>query len=275
MPESYYDLPFFYTFDGDDLTDGTSYNNLAVPLENVSDFILRRIVGVPNVASKFRYRDENLRDRMSALYTSPRDILVVPEIRFAPDTQFSFDLGTVTRANVPYAAGGSTPNYLSQIALQGVRRYYGQRVPVTAYRHHDRPYAITQQYTIDWTGRLSPAYTVKANPRQFSFLVDDYDFELQNIEMLLTKPGAAAVPCTGFLKIRLYDCNQQAMSTAPVLDSYVNSANGGNWASIFPVPTVLYPANSIIRFDIESLLVEADMNSTLTVNFIGMRRYPC
>lgn len=275
MPDTYYDLPFIYVYNGDALTDLANYSDIAQPFDNISDFILRRIAGVPYVAAKFRYRDINRRNRSSALHASYNDILVVPELRFTPDSQLTFDLETVGKGSIPYVAVGSVPNYYSQIAFQGVRRYYGQSTPETSYRAYDKPFTITQEFTVSQTGRVAPAYQVKNNPVQYNFLVEDYDFELQAISMDIIKAGRGTpTVCDRDLKITLYDPNQQALSNAPVLDSYI-TFNAPSFNSAFPTPTLLYPANSIIRFDIESLLVEADVPAAVRINFIGMKKYPC
>ena len=50
-PPGYVDFPFAYVYDGTALTDGATYNQVTKQLPGDSDFILRRIVGVPNVVA--------------------------------------------------------------------------------------------------------------------------------------------------------------------------------------------------------------------------------
>jgi hypothetical protein len=274
----YYDQPFVYVFDGDNLTDGLDYANLAQPLTSQSDFILRRIAGRPNVAAGgIRFRDRNAYNRQSAPYGIPHDYAVLPEIVYPPDAQIGFDLTNVLRANNPYpGVPGSVPNYYAQLAFVGARRFWGQRPPFSSYKYHSRPYVITTDVTIDWAGRIAPAYTQLEGPRAFSVLVDSHDFELQKIHGTL-RTGISLfeyTPSSAAVKIVLYDQNQQALSTAPVLDSYMFD-NNADYNSVFPTPTLLYKANSLIRFDIMSLLIDTQVPAVLTLDFIGAWRFPC
>jgi len=271
----YYDQPFAYLFDGDGLTDALSYTNLAQPLVSGSDFILRRIAGMPNIATGLRFRDRNSMNRQSQAVGFPHDYVVMPEIVYPPDAQIGFDLETVLRANNAYAVLGSVPNFFAQLAFFGVRRFWGQQAPRTAYRYHSRPYTITTDVPVTWAGRIAPLYQVLEGPRQFSVLVDTNDFELQVIHAMIQLEGAAApIPANGHVKITLYDQNQQALSNTPVLDSYLSDCNA-DYNSVFPVPTLLYKANSLIRFDVTSLLIDTDIPATLTLHFIGAWRFPC
>ena len=62
-PPGHYDLPFFYVFDGRDLTDGIDAENLSVQIEADSDFLLRAVYGldllIPTGSSQFRHADHS------------------------------------------------------------------------------------------------------------------------------------------------------------------------------------------------------------------------
>lgn len=274
-PADFYDQPFFYVFDADNLTDSQDYQNLVTPVISQGDFILRRVCGLPNVASAMRFRDKNQFNRQRDAVNFGTDYAVVPEIVYPSDSQINFDLVDVTRANTPNAEPGSEPNYYSQIGFMGVRRFYGQQAPRSTYRYHSRPYTITTSVTITETGRLSPAFTQASGPVPFNILVDSYDFELQCIHAMIQTDGEdAAVACTDEVKITLFDQNQQALSNAPVLAAYL-ADNGPDYSSVFPCPPLLYQANSLIRFNVTSLLTSAQAPATLTLDFIGAWRFPC
>lgn len=265
MPEAiFYDLPFFYVVDADQATDGQDYFNVTAQLTNNSDFLLRRICGTNNVCSQFRYRDANRMERLQYPCTVPNDIVSVPQSLYPMDSQIAFDLINVQRAQNP--AGG----YYSQIAFQGVRRFYGEQTPETAYRYYDRPYTIRTDFTIGDAFGTPPV--------QHTVTVPDRDFELQSIVALIDKGsrggGTPTVRAAHDFKMTLYDARQNQLSDAPVVDEYI-CAGGPDYNSIFPCPTIFYPVNSVIRFDIVSLLAAADVTAAVTILFNGLWRFPC
>ena len=272
----FYDLPFIYVSDADQATDGASYNNVPVELINNSDFLLRRICGTNNVAAKFRFRDAVSEDRIQYPIGMPNDYPVVPEILYPPTGQISYDIQGVLRANNAYATPGSVPNYYSQIAFQGVRRFYNTPTPDSPYRYYDRPYSIRMDFTVNYTGRVAPTYTSKASVQQFSVPVNDWDFELQSMLIMIdtTNGRSAPVLSQNKLKLVLYTHQEQALMTAPVLDTYL-TIGGMQYNSWFPVPSVYYPVNSVIRVDVESLLVESEIPANVTIIFNGLWRFPC
>lgn len=278
MPDNkgYYDLPFVYVFNADNLTDGLNYRDLSVPMLTGSDFLLRRICGRPNVAAGIRYRDETGQNRSNRVYSMARDQVVVPELIYTPDSQISFDLDTVLRGNWPYIGiPGSIPNYWSQIAFQGVRRFYGQSEVLSTYEYYTKPYAITVQATITQTGRMAPAYQIQTDPIQASVQVENYDFELHRITATIIKNAVVPVEVVvdAAMKLRIYDAWGQAMMSDLVLDVFLTE-NGPDWNSCFPCPTMMYPAGSLIKVDVQSLLLDTEVPATLNVEFHGVQRYP-
>ena len=265
--QTFYDLPFIYVYDGDALVDGRDYADTSVLLLNNSDFILRRICGVNNLAHTFRYRDAQRMNRIQWLSQVNNDIVSVPESLYPAASQLGFDLGNVLRAN---NTGGGQTHYYSQIGFQGVRRFYGTETPESNYRYYDRPYTIRFDFTIFDTGLASPL--------QYNVVVPDRDFELLSITALIDKTGGRSanptVQAAHDFKMTLYDARQNQLSNAPVVDEYL-CAGGANYNSIFPVPTIWYPVNSVIRFDIQSLLLAAQVPASVTLLFNGLWRFPC
>lgn len=276
----FYDLPFFYVSDADGATDGMNYNDVPVELINNSDFHLRRICGVnnvvnPNGTGKFRFRDANRQNLIQTPISMMNDYPLVPEVVYPPVAQISYDIVNVLRARNIYTMPGP-PNFYSQIAFQGCRRFYGVPTPDSNYRYYERPYTIRMDFTVNQAGHVAPAYTAQTGLQQFTVLVDNWDFEMQNMVVLIDTTGGRSAPVLSQnkLKLVLYTHQQQAMMTAPVLDSYLSSG-GLAYNSCFPVPTVLYPSNSIIRVDVQSLLIDNEVPASVTILFNGLWRFPC
>lgn len=271
------DRPFIYVYDADALTNGLTYNELMVPLHEDSEFLLRRIAGLPEVAATGAIQVRS--DERRRLFASPARITaeqaVVPELRYAPGSAISFDLVNVLRAG---NATTGTPVYYSQLAFQGVRRFpEGSRPPKdTAYRYQEKPFSIVTDMIVNWSGRLFPGETVMAGGRQFNTPVQDYDFELHYISLTELRTGAIVgpTPCNQSIKLMLYDADGNQMMSAPVCDFFLG-AGSINYNSLFPVPPVLYPAGSQILYDIHSLLANASVPMALELAFCGARRMPC
>lgn len=274
----FYDLPFIYVADADGLTDGRSYFGNALPLDAGSEFRLRRIAGRNLVCAQSLYRDAKGFNRSNAVFAAPPDYVVAPEMVYPPGGQIGYDLINVNRANWPYAVGGSVPNYYSQIALQGVKRYWEVGHPYkTPYRYFNKPYTISQQFTLAVAGRMAPAYVTRTSPIRVTARVDDYDFELQYIIISLILTGAQRVTpvlANANLKLTLYAPGEVALSNAPVVDFFLNG-NQALYNSTFPTPYVLYPASGQIIMDVVSLLLDTQVPATVWVDFVGAWRFPC
>lgn len=281
MPENFYDLPFIYVSDADGATDGASYLNVPVDLINNSDFLLRRICGVnnvvnPNGTGKFRFRDANRQDVIQTPISMPNDYPLVPEFVYPPTAQISYDILNVLRARNVYTLPGPE-NFYSQIAFQGVRRFYGTPTPESNYRYYERPYTIRMNFTVDQAGRTAASgYVDQSAFQQFSVLVDNWDFVMQSMVILIDTTGGRSAPVLSQnkLKLVLYTHQEQAMMSAPVVDEYLSSG-GLQFNSWFPVPTMLYPANSVIRVDVQSLLIDNEYPADVTILFNGLWRFPC
>jgi hypothetical protein len=275
------DRPFIYVFDADALTNGLTYNDLMVPLHKDSQFLLRRISGLPTVvaapgagaAGRIQVRSDERKQLFSAPAVITPDQAVVPELAYAPGSAITFDLINVLRAG---NATTGTAVFFSQLCFQGVRRFpEGGRTPAdTAYRYQEKPFAIVADLIVNWSGRLFPGEVVMADSRQFNAPVQDFDFELHYITMVQQRAGGAVAPCNQSIKMMLYDVDGNQLMSAPVCDFFL-SANGVGYNSLFPAPPLVYPAGSQILFDLMSLLSNAMQPMALEVVFGGVRRMPC
>jgi hypothetical protein len=268
------DRPFIYVFDADALTDGLSYNNLQVPVLADSTFFLRRVSGLPAVASRIQIRNHRGQQLFSAPSQIPLDYPLAPELEYEPGSAISFDLVSVLRGNNAYGVPGSVPNYYSQLCFQGIRRFSQAAELETPYRYYQVPQIITAQAALTWTGRIAPAYTIPAESRRFFVQVTDYDFELYRMSAVRQAPAGAWVPSVLDAKIMLYDAVGNRLMSAPVVDGFLNSCVA-NFNSEFPIPPLLYPVGSNITFDVTSLLVAANVPMTINVAFQGVWRKPC
>jgi hypothetical protein len=275
IPDGYYDLPWLYTFDARDLTDGQNYRNTSVRIADGGDFILRRICGLPNVAAQ-----ANIHDSQGFLYAGdagvviPPDKLLVPERIFKNNSQLLIDLFNVNRAT------NGAGIYFSQLAFQGVLRKPGSiRYPQDSkYAWYPTWFVYDYDFTVDWAG-------TDRTPRHFGFQVTDVDFELQRITAVTkTFTGAVAnwAPWEEF-QLLLFDPGSNPLMDKPVNDYYLidnqtatlGSATGRvpTYNGVFPVPSVMYPQGSWIKFDIVSLMPQAWLPATYQICFEGVRRY--
>jgi hypothetical protein len=269
------DRPFIYVYDADALTDGLSYDDLAVPVHIDSEFRLRRIAGRPEVTATglIQVRSDQRRNLFQRPSHIPAEQAIVPELVYAPGSAIGFDLTAVLRTN---NATTGTPCYFSQLAFQGVRRFASGAPRDTTYRYYDKPFCWATDIVVNWSGRLFPGETVIAGGRQFNVDIRDYDFALHYIaltEQLVGLAGAVQ-PANQSVKLMLYDCDGNQLSSAPVCDFFLG-AGSRNYNSLFPVPPLVYPAGSQILFDVHSLLANASLPCNLEVAFFGARRIPC
>lgn len=94
--------------------------------------------------------------------------------------------------------------------------------------------------------------------------------------------GSTPSPYASPFKITLYDAAWRARTNIPILAELictdVNSANPQSTApnNAWPSPPLMYPINSVIRFDIYSLIPTGDaLPVSVTLLFDGVRRIAC
>jgi hypothetical protein len=271
------DRPYIYVYNGDALADNATYLEVTVPTEGDSDFHLRRGAGINTVCRQFMARNA-IRYQLFGRQINvggPGDYPLVPELVYPAASFISMDLINTLRSNNPYpGVPGSIPNYWSQIAFQGVRRYQGGALPRTGYPYYERPYTLTTAIVVAWAGRAPAAFQQLTVGQTFVVPVQDYDFELFKMSFLIQVAQAPVpVPSVDKVKMTLYDVEGRQMMSAPVVDELLNDISV-NYNSVYPVPPVLYPVGSQIKFDIWSLLIDTEIPATLEVNFHGKWRLP-
>lgn len=277
-PEGKVDIPFFYVFDPRSLTPGTSPAGLVVPIRE-HDFLLRSVVGTSTAATSWLYYNPSDSPAMGSgdvltsgfaaapIRTSPR-YTVVPEKFFPANSQIKFDLATVA------LAANADGNDIALIGFQGVKRagkgQFGWSTYQTPYQYYESPYSY--QITIDINFFLSQG----AGPRSFVVPITDFDFELQMVAIQETTAGVIGpLPADPFY-ITLFDpSGYNALSNLPISPRWLNYFQGGNFFSCFPAPTLVYPVDSAIRFDIDSLINAVGGARSFQLSFQGVQRKPC
>ena len=172
VPSGYHDSPWLNVFDGTLLTNGTSPGNLSInQTGGVGEFLLRRILGVENLANPngtgtFHVRDEN----QAYLENDPvaiggqYDRIVLPERRYRENAKIVFDL-----QNVLKATNGSA-QLIPQIGFWGSRRKKGNLPPARRFKPKSYEYVFEANVTVPIGATQS-----------FFLQIANYDFELHQI----------------------------------------------------------------------------------------------
>jgi hypothetical protein len=280
------DFPFAYVFDASALTDGNNLLNVAQQLQGDSDFVLRRIIGVPTViasaAAGGRFNYKNARGAYACGNPTrgicfPNVWPVVPEKLYRVNDQIGFDLYDILRASIVCAEGTILTG--AQIAFLGVKRFgQGSTYPkqVTPYQFREVPYTYSYALTIDWphfnaSGIASPA-------RRFIQQMENFDFELLSIS--ISRDAGTGTLLTNDFQVHLYDANMHQFSDKPLNQSYINSGRTSPsqtppYQATFPTPSQIYPRGAAITFDITSMLCSGQLPRTYNIAFQGIWRYPC
>jgi hypothetical protein len=278
VPDGYGDTFFQYVYAADALTNGQSYFAQVVATIDDGDFVLRHWAGldtvVNNTTGTVQFYDPNLRNFFAApalLGSFASGKGVDPEKWYPQRAAIKADLGVIDKAVA--GTDGALTVYASQLVFSGVRRRKGFRSDPgpSAYKYYEEEFAYPFQLSIDnyasTGGVLNPA-------TQYMIQIQDRDFELRRIELALQTPQQASQ----FL-MTLYDNNWIATQSAPVLCNHLCHLNPGQSSgemSFFPSPPLLYKIQSVIRFDIWSLLFSPTvLPQVFNLNFVGVRRIPC
>jgi hypothetical protein len=278
VPRGYGDTFFQYVYAADALINGQSVFSQVGALIDDGDFVLRDWAGldtvVNNTTGTIQLYDPNLRNFFSnpaLLGGFATGKAVDPEKYYPRRSAIKMDLGIVDK--VVAGVDGLLTVYASQLIFSGVRRrrdFVSDPGP-SVYKYYEKEYSIPFKLSIDnyasTGGVLNPAV-------QYIVPIQDFDFELRRIEL-----GLQTVQQSSQFLITLYDNNWIATQSAPVLSNHLlhtNPAlNSGEFA-FFPSPPLLYKINSVIRFDIWSLLFSPTvLPSVFELNFVGVRRIPC
>jgi hypothetical protein len=291
------DIPYFWVFDGRGLEDGSSPQNNFINLTD-ADFYLRSVVGLATVAGNWRYYNPSESAAMGlgsqhgvgtslVLPVTSQRWTVVPEKYFPVQSQIRFDLQNVLKAL------NEDDNPISFIGFQGVKRVakgqWDWGVYQSDYEYYEHPYSYELLVTVDFF------LDAGAAPRKFTIPITEYDFELQKIcvhgaDALVRgdgdgdggngngngNPPPQSLGPDPFL-ILLYDpTGYRGFASQPHPARWLNYfENTGNFFSVFPVPTCVYPFGSNIEFDLTSLLNAAGGSQSYQFSFQGVRRVPC
>lgn len=286
-PHGAVDVPYAYVFDGTSLTDGNDLFNAQQVTAGDSSFILRRIVGLPTVldtganGGKFNYKNASQSYVFMAQVVPPNVITVVPEKLYPPNGSIFFDLYKILRDST---ACGGTPIPTAQIAFFGVRRYQlgrGYAVRETPYKYYEKRYSFEYSLTLNVASGTPPQRQI--------IPMDAFDFEL--LEIMISDAGdttGVGALQTADFSVQLYDANMHQLSSAPLLQGFINSgrvSTGGSgtgkgngappYQAVMPCPSIVYPAGGNIVFDITSLLCATSLPKTYNISFLGIWRKPC
>lgn len=281
-PPGYGDTFFQYVFDaqGAGLVDGTTVNQLGVEVDD-GDFLLRYWSGLPTIADRLQIYDWlGRRFASEAMFLGAASLagygqmVISPEVKYPQGGNIRFDLTNVTQA---LAAAGLAK---SQLVFSGVRRRQGAiSDPVPSnYKYYEKEYSIPYTLSINNYGIVGGILQPHV---QYTVPVTEYDFELRRVELSLQSSNQ-----TSQFKIQLYNTDWRQVSNLPVLSNLLCHINptvqtggepfAGNELSFQPCPPLLYRVNSVIRFDIYSLLVSpTTLPQTFQLLFKGIRRIPC
>ena len=293
VPQGYGDTFYIYGFDAvaEGLVNGTTYNQLGIPVHN-GDFMLRYIQGVDSVAPAIQVYDwlrRQLFQTQMNLGAFRQGFCVLPERHYPVDGNIRFDLPAVAMQQVGID-NIETPVRASQLLFSGVRRrrdWVSDPAPSMFGNYYEKPYAIGSPsggpFLLSITNFASVGGVTQPGTT-FQIPIKDYDFELRRIEISNVAVNQRATVSFSPFKIMLYDSNGVTLFNIPLLSDYVCHQSPAVAANLplafFPIPPVLYRVNSVIKFDIYSLITQNGANAAtlpaqFALTFHGVRRYPC
>jgi hypothetical protein len=281
IPRGYGDTFFQYVFDAQiqaDLVDGTDRLQLGIPVFDGA-FLARYWSGLNTISHKLQIYDWLARKFFSqsvqlgvgspALFYGNK--LIQPEVEYPENGNIRFDL--INIAQTTQGTDTGTTIDASQLVFSGVRRrknVISDPAP-SSYKYYEKDFAYPFTLSI---ANYATSGGVFLPYIQHLIPVNDFDFELRRIELTLQSPQQ-----TSQFKMTLYNSDWTRCSNLPVLSNLLChtdvSQNNGE-LSFWPAPPVLYRVNSVIRFDIYSLLVSPTvLPQTFQMLFRGVRRIPC
>jgi hypothetical protein len=277
-PSGYYDAPFTWVYDGSGLVDGSDALNQMVSIyAGYGDFVLRRVVALFNLLNvtggQFQIYDalERTLRSVPANLGSSDEFAVVPEVLYKENSKIKFDLWDVARNIFPPVGGGQNIS-LAQIYFHGVRRKPGNG-PQPSYEFRPKTLTYTVTATINRLGSLNP---LTQGPSSAYQLISDYDFDLYQV--ILTAKDTNNNQLNGCVFAQLYDSDKQVISNLPVEDLVLSAGTtiGSTYNNGAIVPPLFFPIGSQLHADLFSYIDDpARLPVTVTVHFVGMRRYPC
>lgn len=288
-PPGFGDQAYIYTYQpsANGLSNGNSYSLLPIEIQDGA-FVLRSWSGADSVLTAGAPRSGNgaiqIYDKIrNGIYKTPTIIpgnfptgqSVTPELLYPPNSALRFDLTNVS-LDVASAGGNNVP--VDQLAFYGVRRFEGTKSDPepSLYKFYEKDYAIPFSVTLTANGST----TGPVLQAQFILPIQDYDFELRRIEggKSLTATTSQQLSATmPEFAINLYDSHWVVRSNAPAFSNRICHfpLSASNPQNTFPTPGIVYPVNSVLRFDIFSLIPLTATLPTIYLLFKGVRRIPC
>jgi hypothetical protein len=288
-PDGYGDTFFIYNVNGEDIpiVNGNSYSLLGVPVQD-GMFVCRAWSGgalLVNVSNGTVQMYDGVRNSWFQLPilqgNFPPSIAVLPEKVYRDNSALRFDL---TNVSLKTNNNGSNQVYADQMAWYGAKRTQGNvSDPMqSSYKYYEKPFAYPITLTLTNYGPSSGGLAIPglAAPTQYTIQIQDYDFELRRIG--LSTSGKSINNYASPFKILLYDATWRQRMTVPIISELIchNASNLATPSSmpnnVWPSPPMMYPVNSVIRFDIFSLIPGGDsLPVTVNLTFEGVRRINC
>ena len=299
-PPGFRDTPFIYVMDSNDIP--AAWIGVPMPMPDISlhgdaDFLLRRVAGQWTMTNgSFQVYDANHMPFFSepvnvAAIPGLADLVIAPQkfyprggridvgfFPFVPTTKIS-----VTSVGFTFTTG--------QMAFQGVKRWEGEPAR-PKYRYYERHYVHRFNFDLNWIACLfdpiTGAFQGFQDGRTFQVPIDDYDFELFYINLRQSSLGPIAFNglyptwSDPVFKMMLYDAVGTGVYSQPVNCNLIfANVSPFLFPATYPMglsPTLVYPAGSVLKFDIYSLLLLADIQPTapqMEIEFVGALRVPC
>lgn len=319
-PAGYFDKPYIYVSNyeqpvaavpGTDPRAGLDFPNIQVPLKGDSEFILRKIWHYcPSAATRFLpYTPQG--NQIASAPLAPTNMAIAPEMRFPPGGACAFDVVAWSSNDIPCGPNGEPHIFHTQFLFQGVRRFQGGAGEVyprdSGYRYKEVPFTYRYNLPVTWPYLVFEGGVVQYNNlikepdrTDFAVQIQNYDFELLWCTCILTRSAAVndqvvEGPNDNF-KILLFDPDDRAISSDYI---YIDAINFHTWPGNpgttgvgvnttqagFPVPGILYPRGSYIRFNVRSMLWDTNTDGVPDIDtpavrpfvlyFGGVRRVPC
>lgn len=243
-PPGTFDLPFTWVFDASTLANGSNQPNSSVYLlGGYGDFLLRRIVGMNRILAadgtgKFQVQRAS---KGSYIQSDPVQAPNSPELAIAPEEWYPetgkiwFDLFGI---NLPATAA------TAQIAFQGVRRQKGT-INGPTYKHTEKSYTYQVAATID---------AIPGSPIVAKTLIQDYDFELHQIILMVKGPSGYVPITTPVCSLSVFDKDKVSISNKPVLDIFYNGAPGTPYQNGAIVPPLYYKKETLLQINFYKLV---------------------
>ncbi len=273
-PTGYYDFPFIYiqpieeivAAAGADPFLGRDLKLQQRTLQGDSIFVLRKVSRFPVDAEDtfMLYTPEQNQRFSDAIDGRSATVFpIVPEALYPPSGSVYFDINDYASSTALAFGQGGPIFYTNQILFQGVRRFPGEIInpAPSSYDYTEKPFQYRVGFTLSWTYLDTPyAGLSPAAPRRFVVPVNDHDFELQRISVVQSDGSGGTEVVNNIdspsFRMMLYDHDERQLVNEPVNIAALNQSMRGNGRLFpaFPVPPIIYRANSQIMYDITSLL---------------------